>query len=178
LCCVCCKIAIQDFVTGLHKKKNYVLPTGIPTEYNPSVFHRELKKINGIVPHSLMALLTEHNPSVFHRELQKNYRIVPQSPTVYRQRYWRQIATESPTNSRTSRSACMSDTCPSAQIPTAVPASNTDEFTHILKRTHVWHLSVCTNTDGVSNGSKSLAGFSNFFWCAFQLIFDGITDGI
>jgi hypothetical protein len=46
LCCVCCKIAIQDFLTGLHKKKKKftVSPTGIPTDYNPSVFHRELQK--------------------------------------------------------------------------------------------------------------------------------------
>ena len=45
LCCVCCKIAIQDFLTGLHKKirKIYGSPTGIPTDYNPSVFYRELQ---------------------------------------------------------------------------------------------------------------------------------------
>jgi hypothetical protein len=54
LCCVCCKIAIQDFVTGLHKKREKftVSPTGTLTEYNPSVFHRELKNIYGIVPQS------------------------------------------------------------------------------------------------------------------------------
>jgi hypothetical protein len=50
LCCVCYKIAIQDFVTGLHKKKFTVSPTGIPTDYNSSVFHRELQKNYGIVP--------------------------------------------------------------------------------------------------------------------------------
>ena len=97
---------------------------------------------------------------------------------VYRRRYRRIIPAESPTDLHTSRSARMSDTCPSAQIPTELPTSNTDgitdSFTHIPKRTHVWHVSVCTNTDGVSDGSKSLAGFSNFFWCAFQLISDGI----
>jgi len=54
-----------------------VSPTGILTAYNPSVFHRELKKIYGIVPQSP----TDYNPSVFHRELQKNYRLVPLSPT-------------------------------------------------------------------------------------------------
>jgi hypothetical protein len=51
--------------------------TGIPTDYNPSVFHRELKNIYGIVPFSP----TDNNPSVFHRELKKIYRIVPLSPT-------------------------------------------------------------------------------------------------
>ena len=92
----------------------------------------------------------------------------------HRWRYRRPI----PTDSRTSWSARMSDTCSSAQIPTAVLTSNTDGitdgFTHIPKRMHVWHVFVCTNTDG----SKSLAGFLNFFWCAFQLISDGITNGI
>jgi hypothetical protein len=83
LCCVCCKIAIQDFVTGLHKKKKFtVSPTSIPMDYNPSVCHKELKNIYGIVPLSPMALPTDKNPSVFHRELQKNYGIVPQSLTA------------------------------------------------------------------------------------------------
>jgi hypothetical protein len=50
---------------------------GFTDGLNPSVFHRELKKIYGIVPHSL----TDHNPSVFHRELKKIYGIVPLSPT-------------------------------------------------------------------------------------------------
>jgi len=53
---------------------------GIPTDYNPSVCHKELKKIYGIVPLSLTALPTDKNQSVLHKELQKNYRIVPQSP--------------------------------------------------------------------------------------------------
>jgi len=105
---------------------------------------------------------------------------------IHRQVYWwsyrRTISTESPTDLRTSRSARMSDTCPSAQIPMGLPTSNingiTDGFTHIPKRTHVWHVSDCTNINGVSDGSKSSAGFSNFFWCAFQLISDGITDVI
>jgi len=113
LCCVCYKIAIQDFLTGLHKKNKKNLR-----------FHRraitrryftELQKNYGIVPQIQTDLPTEYNPSVFHRELQKNYGIVPQSPTG---------------------------------IPTAVPTSNTDGFTHIPKRTHVWHASICTNTDG------------------------------
>jgi len=87
---------------------------------------------------------------------------------VHRRLYRRHIPMESPTNLRTSRSARMSDTCPSAHIPTALPTTNTDGitdgFTHIPKRTHVWHVSVCTNTDG----SKSLAGFLNFFCAHFN----------
>jgi hypothetical protein len=51
-------------------------------DYNPSVCHKELKNIYGIVSLSPMALPTDKNPSVFHRELQKNYGIVPQSLTA------------------------------------------------------------------------------------------------
>jgi hypothetical protein len=69
--------------------------TDITTEYNPSVFHRELQKNYGFchihrritdgLPMAFPTLIpTESNPSVFHRELQKNYGILPQSPTDYR----------------------------------------------------------------------------------------------
>jgi hypothetical protein len=129
LCCVCCKIAIQDFLTGLHKKirkiygftdgytngynpsvfhrelqNNYVIVPQSPTDYNPSIFHRELQKNYVIVPRSPTELPTEYNPSVFHRELQNNYGIVPPSPTV---------------------------------LPTSTTDGITDGFTHIPKRTHV-----------------------------------------
>jgi len=94
LCCVCCKIAIQDFVTRLHKKnkKNLrfhwrVYRRTITRRY----FIESCKKITGLC----------HN----HRR-------------VYRQLYRRKIPTKSPTDLCTSRSAHMSDTCPSAQIPT------------------------------------------------------------
>jgi hypothetical protein len=80
-----------------------VSPTATPTDYNLSVFHRELKKFYVILPQSPTDIPMDCNPSVFHRELKKIYGIVPQSPT------------ESPTyitdrftdGLRTSRSACM-----------------------------------------------------------------------
>jgi hypothetical protein len=175
LCCVCCKIAIQDFVKGLHKKNkknlrfhwrlyrrpithryftesckkitglchnhrrvyqrtitrryftescknNYRIvpqsPTGIPMAYNPSIFHRELQTNYEIMPQSPTALPTDYNPSVFHRELQRNYGIVPQSPTGISTALPTSHTDRIPTDLRTSWSARMSDTCPSAQIPT------------------------------------------------------------
>jgi len=91
--------------------------TGTPTDYNPSVFHRELKNIYGIVPHSSTASPTAYNPSVFHRELKKIYEIVPQSST--------ESLTVLPTyitdGLPRSRSARMSDVCPSTQVPTDFP---------------------------------------------------------
>jgi len=175
--------------------------TGIPTDYNPSVFHRELKNIYGIVPFSP----TDNNPSVFHRELKKIYRIVPLSPTdlptdknlsefhrELQNNY--EIVPQSPTST-----------------PTVLPTYNTDRitdgFTHIPKRTHVWHVSVCTNTDGFTDVQyrqiyahpeahacltrvrldkyrwffrriEKSGGIFKLFLCAFQLISDGITDGI
>jgi hypothetical protein len=98
-CAVCAvRLQFKIFWQGYIKKirKFMVSPTGIQTDYNQSVFHREL---------------------------QKNYGIVPQSPT---------------------------------DLPTELPTYNTDgitdRFTHITKRTHVWHVSVCTNTDGITDG--------------------------
>jgi AraC-like DNA-binding protein len=103
-----------------------VSPTATPTDYNPSVFHRELKKFYVIVPQSPTDIPTDCNPSVFHRALKKIYGIVPQSPIA------------SPIyitdGLRTSQSARMSE---------------------------AW--SIGTITDGFADGSKSLAGFSNFF---------------
>jgi hypothetical protein len=79
----------------------------------------------------------------------------------------------------------------------------TDGFTHIPKPTHVRHVSVCTNTDGLTDVKYRLiyahpeahasqtrvrlheyrqiemsGGIFELFWCVFQLIFIGITDGI
>jgi hypothetical protein len=174
LCCVCCKIAIQDFVIGLHKKKEKftVSPMGIPTEYNPSVFHRELKKIYGIVPLSP----TDNNPSVFQEELQSNLRDCatitdgftdvkyrwnhrriythPEEHACltrfrlhkYRRLYRRQIPTESPMDLHTSRS--------------------TRILTHV--RMHKYRRIFCR--------IEKSGGIFKLFWCAFQLISDGITD--
>jgi hypothetical protein len=55
--------------------------TDWPIDYNPLVFHRELKRNYGIVPHSPIDWPTDYNPSVSHRKLQKNYGIMPHSLT-------------------------------------------------------------------------------------------------
>jgi hypothetical protein len=172
--CVVCAVRLQFKILwqGYIKKEKFTIS---PTDYNPSVFHRELKNIYGIVPLSPTDSPTDINSSVFHRGLQKIYKIVPQSPmdlpteknpSVFHRELQKNygIVPQSPTDLHTSRSARMSDTCPFAQILTALLMFNTDGFTHILKRTHVWHVSVCTNTDG----SKSLAGFLNFFCTYFN----------
>jgi len=162
LCCVCCKIAIQDFVTGLHKQNTKHL------RFHRRVHRRTItrryfteswKKFTGLchfhrrtIPVNISQRVAKRFTGLCH-----NHR------RVHRRIFWRTISTDV----RTSRSPRMSDTCPSAQIPTDWPTSNTDGITngctHILKRTHVRHVSVCTNTDRFADGSKSLAGFSNFF---------------
>jgi len=207
LCCVYCKISIQDFMTGLHKKKkNLRFHRRV---YRWTVTRRYFTKSWKI----FMGLCHFHRRTItcryfteswktftglchFHQQLYRRTRtrqyftdsckiimgLCHHHRRVHWQLYRCKIQTKSPTDLRTSRSARMYDTYPSAQIPTTLPTSNTDEitdgFTHITKRTHVWHVSVCTKTDGFSDGSKSLAGFLNFFWCAFQLITDCITDEI
>jgi len=54
--CVVCAVSLQFKILwrGYTKKKEIltVSSTGAPTDYNPSVFHRELKKIYRIVPQS------------------------------------------------------------------------------------------------------------------------------
>jgi len=113
----------------------------LPMEYNPSVSHRELQKNYEIMPHSPMELPTEYNLSVSHSELQKNYGIVPHSLTGLPMELPTYNTDEITYGLRTSRSARMSDMCPSAHIPTAILPSITDgitdEFTHFPKRTHV-----------------------------------------
>ena len=143
-------------------------------DYNPSVFHRELKKIYGIVPLSP----TDHTRQYFTESCKKIYGIVPQSPTG---------------------------------TPTDFLTDNTDGCTHIPKPTHVRHVSVCTNTDGLTDIKyrrnhrwmyahleahacqtrvrlheyrqicwriEKSGGIFELFWCVLQLISDGITDRI
>jgi hypothetical protein len=109
LCCVWCKIAIQDFLTGLHKKK--------------------LR---------------------FHRR-------------VYRRTITRRYFTES---------------CKIFTGFCHIHRRITDGFADVQyrrnhrRRTHVWHVSVCRITDGISDGfadgSKILVGFLNFFGAHFN----------
>jgi len=181
LCCVCCKIAIQDFLTGLHKKnkKNLwfhrrICRRTITCRY----FTESCKKIMGLCHNHLRIC----RRTITRWNFTEGCKTIMELCHNHRQVYRRTIQTASPMNLSTSQRARMYDTCPSAQIPTELPTSNTDgitdDFTRIPKRTHVWHMSVCTNTDRFSNGLKSLARFSNLFWCVFQLISDGITDRI
>jgi hypothetical protein len=181
LCCMCCKIAIQDFLTGLHKKNKKNLRS------HRQVYRRTITRRYFTESWKTFTGLCHNHQRLYRQKITRRYftescKKITGLCHNHRWSYRRQIPTESPTDVRTSQSARMYDTCPSTQIPTALLTSNTDGLTngitHIPKRRHVWHVSVYTNTDGVSNGLKSLAGFLNFFWCVFQLISNGITDGI
>ena len=141
LCCVCCKIAIQDFLTGLHKKNKKNLRFHRRT-ITRRYFTERCKKITGLC----------------HNDRQ-----------VYRRSYRRTIPTESPTDWRTSRSACMSDTCPSAQIPTESPTA--------LRTSRSAHMCDTCPSARIPTDRKVWRDFQTFF-CAFQLISDEITDGI
>jgi hypothetical protein len=150
LCCVCCKIAIQDFLTGLHKKNKKHL------RFHRRVYRRTItrryftescKKITGLCHNHRRicrrtitrryftesckklrdcATITDGVTDVYYR--QNHWRIYAHHEAhtcltrvrlhKYRRSYRRQIPTESPTALRTSRSARMCDTCPSARIPT------------------------------------------------------------
>jgi hypothetical protein len=125
LCCVCCKIAIQDFVTRLQKKirKIYGFIDGYTDGIQPvGISQRVENKLRDC------ATFTDGlKPVGISQRVAKKLR-----------------------------------DC--ATITDGI----TDGLTHIPKRTHVRHVSVCTNTDGFSDGSKSLAGFSNIFGAHFN----------
>ena len=79
LCCVCCKIAIQDFLTGLHKKNKKNL------RFHRRVYRRTItrryftescKTITGLCHNHRRTITCQ-----YFIELQKNYGIVPHSPT-------------------------------------------------------------------------------------------------
>ena len=144
LCCVCCKIAIQDFLTGLHKKNKKHL------RFHRRVYRRTItrryftescKKITGLCHNYQWICRRTITRRYFTESCKKITGLCHIHRQVYRRSYRRTIPAESPTDLRTSRSARMSDTCSSAQIPTELPTSNTDRitdgFTHISKHTHV-----------------------------------------
>ena len=113
LCCVCCKIAIQDFVTPLQKKirKIYDFTDGIKPVGISQRVEKQLRDC---------ATFTDGlKPVGISQRVAKNLQ-----------------------------------DC----------ATIIDGLTHIPKRTHVRHVFVCTNTDG----SKSMAGFLNFFCAHFN----------
>jgi hypothetical protein len=116
--------------------------------YNPSVFHRELKNIYGIVSQSLMGTPTDYNPSVFHREFKQIYGIVPQSPTESLMELPNYITDGLTDGLRTSQSiACQTSVC---------------------RHKYQW----------IFRQIEKSGGIFELFWCAYQLISDDITDEI
>ena len=141
LCCVCCKIAIQDFLRGLHKKNKKNLPFHRRT-ITRRYFTESCKKITGFCH--------------IHRRLSDGFY---------------DANTDGITDGLSAR---MSETCPCAhyrrnyrrQIPTALPTA------------HAWLTRVRLHAYR-RNGRRNekFSGIFELFWCAFQLISDGITDG-
>ena len=130
LCCVCCKIAIQDFVTRLQKKirKIYGFTDGYTDRNNPSVFHRKLKKITGLCH--------------FHRQT-KTRRYFIESCKKFTGLCHNHRRNHRRTYAHPEAHACQTRV-------------RLHKYQQIEKSGRTFKL----------------------FWCAFQLIFDGITDGI
>jgi len=122
LCCVCCKIAIQDFLRGLHKKNKKNLP------FHRRIYRRKItrqyftescKKITGFC--HIHRRIADGFPMAFPT-------LIPTaSPTGCRTHVWH-VFVYTITDGITDGSR-MSDTCPSARIPTAFPTSYTDDIT-------------------------------------------------
>jgi hypothetical protein len=119
LCCVCCKIAIQDFVTGLHKKNKKNL------RFHWRVYRRTITRRYFTESWKQFTGLCH-----FHRRLYRRTRTCQhfiescKKITGLCHNHQRLYQRKIPMDLRTSRSALMSDTCPSAQIPTGLPAES------------------------------------------------------
>jgi hypothetical protein len=109
LCCVCCKIAIQDFVTGLHKKNKKNLQFHRRT-ITRRYFTETCKKITGLCHNHRRVYRWKITRRYFTKSCKKITGLCHNHRRVYRCKI--------STDLRTFRSAHMSDTCPSAQIPT------------------------------------------------------------
>jgi glycosidase len=141
LSCVCCKIAIQEFLRGLHKKIRKF------TDSHRRIYRRTI------------------NRRYFTESCKKNYGILPHSPTNFRR------ISDANTDGITDglAHACLTRVrlhnyrwnC-RRPIPTALPTDHT-----CLTRVRLHHY----------RRIEKFGGIFEHFWCKFQLISDGITDG-
>jgi len=176
LSCVCCKIAIQDFLRGLHKKIRKF------TDGHRRIYRRTI------------------NRRYFTESCKTNYGILPHSPTNfrwisdgfsdantdgitdglvhacltrvrlhnYRRHFRRPIPTDHACLTRVRlhnyRRNCR------RPIPTALPTDHA-----CLTRVRLHHYR--RNFRWICRQMEKFGGIFKHFWCEFQLISDGITDG-
>jgi hypothetical protein len=174
LCCVCCKIAIQDFLTGLHKKnkKNLwfhrrVYRRTITRRY----FTKSCKKFTGFC--HIHRRLSDGIANVNYR---RNHRRIDAHPEAhacltrvrlheYRRLCRCKIPTESPTANACLTRVCLHDY--RRKILTESPTANaclTRVRLHDYRR----------NFRRLCRRIENFGGIFELFWCAFQLIADGI----
>ena len=143
LCCVCCKIAIQDFVTRLHKKNKKNL-----------WFHRRV-----------------HRRTITRRYFIESSKKITGVCHNHRRRHRRPITRRYITES----SKTITGVCHNHQRNCRWFYRRTHQRnTHTPKRTHVRHVSIVQTYQRIEKSG----GIFEIFWCAYQLIADGITDGI
>ena len=128
LCCVCCKIAIQDFVTGLHKKnkKNLRFHRRVHQRTITRRYFTESYKTFTRLCHNHRRHHQRTIPVGISQRVAKTFTgLCHNHRRVHRRIFRRTI----PTDLRTSKSPRMSDTCPlhkyrwidRCQIPTESP---------------------------------------------------------
>jgi hypothetical protein len=116
----------------------------------------------------------DYNLLVFYRELKKIYVILPQSPM------------DIPTDCNPSVQRVEKNLRDRATITDGVTDGVIDiyhrwihrRFTHNPKRTHVRGVVDQHNYRRICRQIEKSGGIFEFFWCEYQLITDGITDGI
>ena len=121
LCCVCCKVIIQDFFTGLHTKNKKNLP--FHRRIYRQIYRRPITRRYFTESCKKITWLCHVHRRSYRRNITRRYftescKTITGLCHLHRRCYRRPLPTESPTDLRTSRSARMCDTCPSTRIPT------------------------------------------------------------
>ena len=142
LCCVCCKVTIQDFFIGLHTKNKKNLP------FHQRIYRRPITRRYFIESSKKFTGFCH-----IHRRISDGL-----SDAKYRRNNRRIVAR-------------ISDTCPSARIPTVLLTSITDGITDGSRMSDT-----CQSARYRRHFRRieKFGGIFKLFWCAFQLITDGI----
>jgi len=146
LCCVCCKIAIQDFVTGLHKKNKKNLRFHRRVHQRTITrwyFTKSCKKFTGLC-HNHWRRHQRTIPVDISQSCKKFTGLCHNHRRVHRQLSWSKIQRH---------------------------------HWRIYAHPEAHACQTCVRLHKYQRIEKS-GGIFECFWCAFQLISDGITNGI
>jgi hypothetical protein len=170
LCCVCCKIAIQDFMTRLHKKnkKNLRFHRRVHRRtITRRYFTESWKQITGVCHNHRRS----HWRPITRRYFTKSSKKITGVCHNHRRRHRRPITRRYFTES----SKKITGVCHNHQRNCRWFYWRThQQNTHTPKRTHVRHVSIVQTYRRSFRRIEKSGGIFEIFWCAYQLIAAGI----